>query len=71
MLKIVYPICCGIDVHKKFVIATVGATDKSGVTDYQTKQFSTFTEDLHNLLNWLKSHNCTNVCMERSVKNFI
>ena len=68
MLKIVYPICCGIDVHKKFVIATVGTTDKSGVTDYQTKQFSTFTEDLHNLLNWLKSHNCTNVCMESTGK---
>jgi transposase len=55
MLKIVYPICCGIDVHKKFVVATVGTTNKSGVTEYQTKQFSTFTEDLHQLLNWLKS----------------
>ncbi|HJV17620.1 MAG TPA: hypothetical protein VJ546_09610 [Bacillales bacterium] len=45
MLKIVHPICCGIDVHKKFVVATVGTTNKSGVTEYQTKQFSTFTED--------------------------
>jgi transposase len=30
MLKIVFPICCGIDVHKKFVVATVGSTNKSG-----------------------------------------
>ena len=42
MLKIVYPICCGIDVHKKFVIATIGTTNKSGITEYQTKQFSTY-----------------------------
>ncbi|MDK2823299.1 MAG: transposase [Clostridia bacterium] len=68
MLKIVYPICCGIDVHKKFVVATVGTTNKSGVTEYQTKQFSTFTENLHQLLDWLKSKNCINVCMESTGK---
>ncbi len=71
MLKIVYPNCCGIDVHKKFVVATVGTTNKSGVTDYQTKQFSTFTEDLERLLSWLKSQNCTNVCMESTGKYWI
>ncbi len=68
MLKIVYPICCGIDVHKKFVVATVGSTNKSGVTEYQTKQFSTFTESLHQLLNWLKSQSCIHVCMESTGK---
>lgn len=68
MLKIVYPICCGIDVHKKFVVATVGTTNKSGVTEYQTKQFSTFTEDLYQLLDWLKSKSCIHVCMESTGK---
>lgn len=68
MLKIVYPICCGIDVHKKFVVATIGITNKSGVTDYQTRHFSTFTENLNQLLNWLKSQNCINVCMESTGK---
>lgn len=68
MLKIVYPICCGIDVHKKFVVATVGATNQSGVTAYQTKQFSTFTEDLRNLLDWLKAQSCVHVCMESTGK---
>lgn len=67
MLKIVYPICCGIDVHKKFVVATVGTT-KSGVTEYQTKQFSTFTEGLYQLLDWLKSQACIHVCMESTGK---
>ncbi|MFZ7132644.1 MAG: IS110 family transposase [Eubacteriales bacterium] len=68
MLKIVYPICCGIDVHKKFVVATVGTTNKSGVTEYQTRQFSTFTENLLQLLDWLKSQSCINVCMESTGK---
>src|SRR5665647_3703328 len=68
MLKIVFPICCGIDVHKKFVVATVGTTNRSGVTNYQTRQFSTFTEDLHHLLDWLKSQSCINVCMESTGK---
>lgn len=68
MLRIVYPICCGIDVHKKFVVATVGTTNKSGVTEYQTKQFSTFTEDLYRLLDWLKSQSCIHVCMESTGK---
>lgn len=71
MLKIVYPICCGIDVHKKFVVATVGITNKSGVTKYQTKRFLTFTENLNQLLDWLKSHSCTNVCMESTGKYWI
>jgi len=46
MLKIVYPICCGIDVHKTFVVATVAATNHENITTYQTKRFSTFTKDL-------------------------
>ncbi|MFS1511141.1 IS110 family transposase [Chengkuizengella sp. SCS-71B] len=68
MLKIVHSICCGIDVHKKFVVATIGTTNKSGVTEYQTRQFSTFTEDLHLLLDWLKSKFCVHVCMESTGK---
>ena len=68
MLKIVYPICCGIDVHKKFIVATVGTTNKSGVTSYQTRRFSTFTEDLQQLLEWLKIQSCINVCMESTGK---
>jgi transposase len=68
MLKIVYPTCCGIDIHKKFVVATVGTTNLSGVTEYQTKQFSTFTEDLIQLLKWLKSKSCIHVCMESTGK---
>lgn len=34
MLKIVYPICCGMDVHKSFVYACIASTNEQGVTTY-------------------------------------
>ena len=71
MLKIVYPICCGIDVHKRFVVATLATTNSENVTTYQTKQFSTFTDDLLALAFWLKDNNCSEVCMESTGKYWI
>jgi transposase len=71
MLKIVHPICCGIDVHKKFVVATIAATDKNNVTTYSTKQFNTYTKDLQKLKEWLLSHDCKEVCMESTGKYWI
>ena len=71
MLKIVHHICCGIDVHKKFVVATIGTTNSVGTTDYITRQFSTFTKDLLALGDWLKEHQCQEVCMESTGKYWI
>ncbi len=72
MLKIVYPICCGIDVHKSFVVACIAMTDNRGVTTYtKSKRFSTFTKDLKRLRDWLVSFNCRDVCMESTGKYWI
>jgi len=68
MLKIVYPICCGIDVHKTFVVACIASTNTKGVTTYQTKRFSTYTKDLRELAEWLQVNNCRDVCMESTGK---
>ena len=68
MLKIVYPICCGLDVHKSFVFACIAATDGNGVTTYQSKKFSTFTHELRELSDWLAQNNCKDVCMESTGK---
>ena len=70
MLKIVYPICCGIDVHKDFVYACIAAT-VNGVTTYKSHRFSTFTQGLRELLSWLLANNCKNVCMESTGKYWI
>jgi transposase len=71
MLKIVRHICCGIDVHKKFVIATIASTTKNGLTTYKTKRFSTFNDDLNRLKSWLLEHDCFEVCMESTGKYWI
>ncbi len=71
MLKIVYPICCGIDVHKTFVVATIASTDNRNITTYQTKRFSTFTKDLRALDLWLSDNQCVDVCMESTGKYWI
>lgn len=71
MLKIVYPVCCGIDVHKKFVVACIASTNDKGVTTYKLKHFATFTSGLRQLAEWLKSNSCTHVCMESTGKYWI
>ena len=71
MLKIVYPTCCGMDVHKNFVVACIATTDDKGVTTYKKKRFSTFTCDLRRCAPWLAENNCTDVCMESTGKYWI
>jgi transposase len=70
-LKIVYLICCGIDVHKSFVVACIAATDNKGVTTYKRRRFSTFTSDLRLLAKWLADNECRDVCMESTGKYWI
>jgi len=71
MLKIVYPICCGLDVHKSSVFACIAATDENGVTTYRNRKFSTFTSELRELAEWLAANNCKDVCMESTGKYWI
>ena len=71
MLKIVYPICCGMDVHKSFVYACIASTNEQGVTTYKSKRFSTFTKDLRFCAEWLAENNCKDVCMESTGKYWI
>ena len=70
MLKIVYPICCGLDVHRDFVYACI-ATTENGITTYKSHRFSTFTKGLRELLSWLLQNNCCDVCMESTGKYWI
>lgn len=70
-LKIVYPICCGIDVHKTFVVACIATTNSKGVTTYKSHRYSTFTKGLKELSQWLIENNCTDVCMESTGKYWI
>lgn len=51
---------CGLDVHKKVVVATI---DGEGIKK-QTQEFSTVTSSLKELRDWLLEHEVTHVAME-------
>ena len=70
-VEIVYPVCCGMDVHKNFLVACIAVTDERGHTEHHIKRFSTFTGDLRRLSEWLVSYNCNDVCMESCGKYWI
>lgn len=71
MLKIDHPVFCGMDVHKKFVIAAIAFTDFKNVTTYKKKRFTTFNSDLKSLEKCLLDNNYTEVCMESTGKYWI
>ena len=71
MLKIVYPICCGMDVHKNFLVACIATTDDCGITTYKSRRFSTYTNNLRLCKEWLLQNNCKDVCMESTGKYWI
>lgn len=71
MLKIVYPVCCGIDVHKTFIYCCIATTDNKGITTYKSNRFSTFTNQLKRCATWLKEKDCKDVCMESTGKYWI
>jgi len=70
-VDIVYPVCCGMDVHKNFLVACIATTDERSHTTHQIRRFSTFTGDLRKLADWLSQNNCRDVCMESSGKYWI
>ena len=70
-MKIVHNVCCGVDVHKKEIVATIASTNDKGVTTYKQRKFPTFTSDLYSFADWLIQHDCKLVCMESTGKYFI
>lgn len=70
-MKVVYPVCCGVDVHKSFLVATVISATSGLEPCYTRKRFSTFNNDLKRFAAWLKSNNCFDVCMESTGKYWI
>ncbi len=71
-MKIVFPICCGADVHKSFLVATIIKTPENSLQpSYQKRRFSTFNSDLNRFANWLYENDCLDVCMESTGKYWV
>ena len=63
-MQVLYPCCCGLDIHKKFVVACVLRTAPDGSVQKETRTFSTMTTELLALGDWLRALGCTHVAME-------
>ena len=71
-LKVVHFNCCGMDVHKNVIVATIGVTDPSTlITEYHQRSFSTYNCDLIQMADWLSGYDCSKVCMESTGKYWI
>ena len=71
MMKLKYSICCGLDVHKNVIVATIVITNADGISEYKQKSFSTFNSDIRKFHSWLIENNCYHVCMESTGKYWI
>ncbi len=69
-MKVVYPICCGVDVHKTFLVATI-ITSQGITPHYSKKRFSTFNNSILQFKQWLIDNNCYDVCMESTGKYWV
>jgi transposase len=58
-MEVINPRCCGLDVHKKTVVACIITPQKK-----ETRTFSTMTRDLLELKGWLSECSVTHVAME-------
>jgi transposase len=58
-MEIIHRICCGIDVHAKTVVVCLIKNGKK-----QIRKYSTMTDDLLKLSDWLVSEGCKHVAIE-------
>lgn len=70
-MRIVRPICCGADIHKDLIVATIAATNQDGITEYIQSSFSSQNFDLVRLKAWLIEHHCFEIAMESTGKYWI
>jgi len=59
VVEVVYERCCGLDVHKRSVVACAITPEGKEI-----RTFGTMTDDLVKLAEWIKSKGCTHVAME-------
>jgi transposase len=69
-MKVVYPVCCGVDVHKTFLVATL-ITSQGITPKYSKKRFSTFNNSILQFKQWLIDNDCYDMCIESTGKYWV
>lgn len=59
VMEVVYRCCCGIDVHKKVIVACLVNGGKQ-----ELREFGTTTSEIKTLANWLTESGCEMIAME-------
>jgi len=63
-MNVVYERCCGLDVHKKMLVACLILLGADGQRHKELRTFRTMMADLLALRDWLTAAGCTHVAME-------
>lgn len=63
-MQVVHPRCCGLDVHKRIIVACLMILTADGRLTKEIRSFGTMTQDLLAFSDWLLAAGCTHVAME-------
>ena len=63
-MQVIYACCCGLDVHKKTVVACLITSTEGQFPQHEVRTFRTMTGELLALADWLQAAGCTHVAME-------
>ena len=63
-MEIIMRNCAGGDVHKQFIVVCRRWLDAHGHVHTETRRFSTMTQDLERLREWLVATGCTDIALE-------
>ena len=65
-MEVVYEYCCGLDIHKKSVVACLVVPGPGKQPHKEIRTFNTMTADLLELADWLTAHRVTQIALERT-----
>ena len=63
-MEVIYPRCCGLDVHRREVVAYMVRTEPDGTVLKEMRAFGAITPDILVLADWLAAHEVSHVAME-------
>ena len=58
-MDVVHPYCCGLDIHKKLIVACSITPGTDGQPHKQLRSFGTMSDDLQQLATWLAEQGAT------------
>ena len=63
-MDVVIERCCGLDVHKRTVVACLVTPGPRGRAQKEIRTFGTMTDEVLRLADWLTAAGCTHVALE-------